>query len=123
MLAGAFPVPEPRQSPTMCSYLVLYEDAAKDLDPWVVHDTTHHTASMAHFPGMREIEICTRRDWGGALPWPNANHMLRDKVVFDAPPAPSAALNSPTRHEMRANYATFPKFTGLERTSRCTPRS
>jgi hypothetical protein len=112
MFARAFPVPEPRERPTMCSYLVAYEGEAEDLDAWLVHYTTRHTATMAHFPNIREIEVCTRLDWQGALPWPHVNHMLRNKVVFDAPPALTAALNSPTRHEMRAEYATFPKFTG-----------
>ncbi len=112
MLARAFPVPEPCQSPTMCSHLVAYEGEAEDLDVWVAHHTAQHTATMARFPDIREIEVCTRLDWRGALPWPHVNHMLRNEVVFDAPPALTAALNSPARHEMRADYATFPKFTG-----------
>lgn len=112
MLVRAFPVPEPRQAPAMCSYLVAYEGEAYDLDAWVAHYSTHHTAVMAHFPGIREIEVATRLDWRGALPWPHVNHMLRNKVVFDDPPGLTAALNSPARHEMRADYATFRSFTG-----------
>ncbi len=34
--------------------------------------------------------------------------MLRNKVVFNS----AAALNSPVHHEMRADYKTFPRFTG-----------
>lgn len=112
MLARSFPVPEPRGVDRTCTYLVSYEGEAEDLDAWVTHYTMHHTAVMARFPGIREIEVCTRLDWQGALPWPVVNHMLRNKVVFDDPAALTAALNSPIRHEMRADFALFPKFTG-----------
>ena len=107
-----YPVPEPRSGETRCSYLVSYEGEAEDLDAWVAHYTTHHTAVMARFPGIREIEVGTRLDWRGALPWPHANHMLRNKVVFEDPAALTAALSSPVRHEMRADFAQFPKFSG-----------
>jgi len=33
-------------------------------------------------------------------------------VVFDSAAALTAALKSPVRHEMRADYRTFPPFTG-----------
>lgn len=112
MLARDYPVPEHRAGDTRCTYLVTYAGAAEDLDAWVAHYTTHHTAVMARFPGIRAIEVCTRIDWRGALPWPQVDHMLRNKVVFDDPAALKAALNSPVRHEMRADFARFPKFTG-----------
>jgi hypothetical protein len=38
--------------------------------------------------------------------------MQRNKVVFDDAEALTAALNSPVRHEMRADFANFPAFTG-----------
>ncbi|HEY1930836.1 MAG TPA: hypothetical protein VGG99_02395 [Acetobacteraceae bacterium] len=112
MLARAFSVPEPRVMAQSCSYLVSYEGEAEDLDAWVAHYTEHHTAVMARFPGIREIEVCTRVDWRGTLPWPHVNRMLRNKVVFDDPAGLTAALNSPVRHEMRADFALFPKFAG-----------
>jgi hypothetical protein len=67
---------------------------------------------MARFPGIRQVEIYTRIDWRGSLPWPRVEHMQRNKVVFDSPAALTAALNSPARHEMRAAFARFPAFTG-----------
>ena len=112
MRVRAFPVPEPRQSPAMCTYLVAYEGTADDLDAWVTHYTTHHTARMAHFPRIREIEVGTQLDWRHALSWAHVNRMLRNKVVFDDPSGLRAALNSPVRHDMRANDATCRKFTG-----------
>jgi hypothetical protein len=110
MLARAFPVPDARNG--SCSYLVTYEGAAVDQNTWVSHYVAHHTAIMARFPGIREVEVCTRIDWCGFLPWPRAEAMLRNKVVFDDAPALTAALNSPVRHDMRADYQRFPAFTG-----------
>jgi len=113
MLARAFPVPdagtpaEPR-----CAYLVTYEGAAEDLNAFTAHYVASHTAVMARFPRIREIEVCTRLDWCGFLPWPRADAMLRNKVVFDDPAALTAALNSPVRHEMREDYREFPPFSG-----------
>ena len=118
MLARAFPVPDARNGATTacsygaCSYLVTYEGAAADQNAWVSHYVEHHTAIMARFPGIREIEVCTRLDWCGFLPWPRADAMIRNKVVFDDAAALTAALNSPVRHDMRADYQRFPAFTG-----------
>jgi hypothetical protein len=116
MLARAFPVPD-AQSGTVsgepgCSYLVTYEGAAEDQNAWNAHYIASHTRIMARFPGIREVEVCTRIDWCGFLPWPRADAMLRNKVVFDDADALTAALNSPVRHDMRADFGRFPAFTG-----------
>jgi hypothetical protein len=115
MLARAFPVPEARGGGCAepgCTYLVTYEGAAPDQNAWVSHYIASHTAIMARFPGIREVEVCTRIDWCGFLPWPRADAMIRNKVVFDHADALTAALNSPVRHDMRADFQRFPKFTG-----------
>jgi hypothetical protein len=116
MLARAFPVPDARGGTApgepACSYLVTYEGVAEDQNAWIAHYIASHTAIMARFPGIREVEVCTRIDWCGFLPWPRANAMLRNKVVFDDAAALTAALNSPVRHDMRADFQRFPAFTG-----------
>lgn len=116
MLVRSFPVPDaaPGHAPgeLPCTYLVSYEGAAQDLNEWLSHYISHHAPVMARFPGIREVEICTRIDWCGALPWRRVDHMLRNKVVFDSAQALTAALNSPVRHEMRADFKKFPPFTG-----------
>lgn len=117
MLARAFPVPDARSDGGApgapgCSYLVTYEGVAADRNAWVAHYIESHTAIMARFPGIREVEVCTRLDWCGFLPWPRADAMLRNKVVFDDADALTAALNSPVRHDMRADFRRFPAFTG-----------
>ena len=116
MLARTFPVLDPTfriaADRLPCTYLVSYEGHAEDLNGWLHHYIANHPPLMAKFPGIREIEVCTRIDWCGFLPWPRVDYMLRNKVVFDHAAALSAALHSPVRHEMRADYMRFPAFTG-----------
>ena len=64
------------------------------------------------FSGIRELEVYTRLDWISAQPWRRLNFMQRNKVAFDSPTALKAALNSPVRHEMRADFKTFSAFSG-----------
>ncbi len=119
MVARSFPVPEPRFATPAgglpCTYLVHYPGEAEDLNAWLAYYIEHHPRIMARFPGVREIEICTRIDWCGFLPWPRVAHMQRNKVVFDSAAALTAALNSPVREEMRADFAKFPPFSGGSR--------
>lgn len=105
--AGDGRLPEPR-----CSFLVHYPGPANDLNAWLAHYIASHPPIMRRFPGIRQIEILTRVDWIDALPLPRAGHMQRNRVVFDSPEALTAALNSPVRHEMRADYHEFPPFAG-----------
>ena len=116
MLVRRYPVPDPAfRTPCgefPCTYLVAYEGAAEDLPGWLAHYIADHPPIMARFPGIRQIEIYTCIDWCGGLPWARVAHMQRNKVVFDSPSALTAALNSPVRHEMRADFAKFPQFTG-----------
>jgi hypothetical protein len=116
MLVRRFPVPDPRfrtrDGARACTYLVAYEGAAENLPAWLSHYMSHHAAIMTRFPGIRRVEIYTRIDWCGALPWPRVDYMQRNKVVFDDADALTAALNSPVRHEMRADFGDFPPFTG-----------
>jgi hypothetical protein len=102
--------PEPR-----CSFLVHYPGPAADLNAWLSHYIASHPPIMRRFPGIRQIEILTGLDWIDAMPFPRAGHMQRNRVVFDSPEALTAALRSPTRHEMRADYHRFPPFEGGSR--------
>lgn len=116
MLTRPFPVPDPvfKTEPggLPCTYLVHYVGLADDLNVWNDYYLRHHPQVMARFPGIREIEVCTRIDWCGFLPWRRVDYMQRNKVVFDSAAALTAALNSPVREEMRADYRQFPPFTG-----------
>jgi hypothetical protein len=116
MIARPFPVPDstfrsgPSEMP--CSYLVHYPGQAQDLNVWHDYYLHHHPQIMAGFPDIREIEIYTRVDWSGFLPWPRVDYMQRNKLVFDSAAALIRALNSPVRAEMRADYLKFPPFVG-----------
>ncbi len=116
MLVREYPVPDARfRTPAgepHCSYLVSYQGTAEDLNLWLSYYIQHHPVIMARFPEIRQIEIYTRIDWCGFLPWPRVDYMQRNKVVFDSPAALTAALNSPVRHEMRADFKNFPPFNG-----------
>lgn len=111
MLVRDFPVASPGARGA-CTYLVAYEGTADDLPAWLAHYLRHHAAIMTRFPGIRQVEVCTRIDWCGELPWRRVDHMQRNKVVFDDQLALTAALNSPVRHEMRTDFEKFPPFTG-----------
>jgi uncharacterized protein (TIGR02118 family) len=114
MLVRRYPVPgaSGRAASHACAYLVGYEGPAADPEAWLAHYIERHPPIMARLPGIREIEVCTRLDWYGYLPWRREHWMLRNKVVFDSPAALEEALGSPARHELRADYARFPPFSG-----------
>jgi hypothetical protein len=110
MTVRRFPVPEPGQPG--CTYLVAYQGEAEDMNARLGHYLDSHIPTRARFPGLRELEVYTRLDWVSPLPWRRVNFMQRNKVAFDSADALTAALHSPVRHEMRADFAAFPPFTG-----------
>jgi hypothetical protein len=115
MVVRVFAVPEPAftgPGQPYCTYLVSYEGDADDLNAWHSHYLENHTRHMAMFPGIRELEVYTRLDWVSALPWRRVHFMQRNKVAFDSAAALRRALNSPVRHDMRADFKTFPRFSG-----------
>jgi hypothetical protein len=116
MLVRRFPVPDPvfatPPGALPGTYLVTYEGTAENINAWLSYYIAHHPGIMARFPGIREIEITTGIDWCDALPWRRVSAMQRNKVVFDSPEAITLALNSPVRHEMRADFHHFPPFDG-----------
>jgi hypothetical protein len=114
MLVRTFAVPEPafEGGGEFCTYLVSYEGEAEDINAWHSHYLENHTKHMANFPAIRELEVYTRLDWVSAMPWRRVNFMQRNKVVFDDAAALHRALNSPVRHDMRADFKAFPRFTG-----------
>ncbi len=115
MLVRPFSVPDAniRQRQSACTYLVAYEGAAEDLPLWLSCYLGHHAPIMTRFPDVRSVEVYTRIDWCDAMPtWQRADHMQRNKIVFDDAAALTAALHSPVRHEMRADFLNFPPFTG-----------
>ncbi|CAH1648575.1 MULTISPECIES: hypothetical protein [unclassified Chelatococcus] len=116
MALRRFPVDDPvvqaEADGQPCSYVVHYSGQAENLNAWFTHYVTHHPQIMRRFPGIREIEVLSRIDWCDALPWQRVHHIQRNRVMFDSPGALTAALQSPVRHELRADYYQFPKYEG-----------
>ncbi|MBB3454487.1 hypothetical protein FHT86_002786 [Rhizobium sp. BK313] len=116
MYVRPFPVDDSRlrtsESALPCSYVVHYTGPAEDLNIWLHHYVSNHPQLMRTFPEIRQIEVLSRVDWHGFLPWERVNHMQRNRVMFDSPAALQVALQSPARIAMREDFKTFPPFEG-----------
>jgi uncharacterized protein (TIGR02118 family) len=114
MRVHRFSVPQPWRHipPRYCTYLVAYEGPADDESAWLAYYLEHHPPLMAKLPGIRELEIYTPLDWHCPAHVRRVRHLQRNKVAFDDPPALAAALDSPLRREMRADFARFPPYRG-----------
>ena len=105
-----FKVPEPALP--LCTYLVAYDGKAEDEAAWHAYYLANHPPLMARLPGIRELEVYLPVEWRSGPGWRRAHCMQRNKVGFDSAEALTAALNSPVRKEMRADYARLPAFSG-----------
>lgn len=112
MLLRQFPVPRPRPLESCCTYVVTYEGEAVDPHAWLGHYLAHHPPIMARFPSIRAIMVATRIDWRSGLAWPRTHALQRNRVVFDTAEALRAALASPVRDQMRADFNQLPPFHG-----------
>ncbi|MCC6609712.1 MAG: ethyl tert-butyl ether degradation protein EthD [Burkholderiales bacterium] len=110
MAVRRYPVPVPADP--KCTYLVAYDGPAEDERAWLAHYLAHHPPLMARLPGIRELEIYIRVDWVAPAAWRRATCMQRNKVAFDSAGALAAALSSPIRLEMRADFRSLPPFSG-----------
>jgi uncharacterized protein (TIGR02118 family) len=108
-----FPVPHPgARRERYCSYLVTYDGPAEDAAAWHAYYLAHHPPLMAKLPGIRALEIYRPVAWRSPQGWEQRTCLQRNKVVFDDTEALSAALDSPVRREMRADFARLPRFSG-----------
>jgi uncharacterized protein (TIGR02118 family) len=111
MAVRRFAVPQP--APGGCSYLVAYAGPADDPRAWHAHYLEHHAPLMAGLPGIRELEVYLPVDWRNrSSGWQPVRSLQRNKVAFDSPAALEAALGSPLRAKMRADFAAFPPYRG-----------
>ena len=114
MRVHRFEVPQPWQQvpPRYCTYLVAYEGPADEEQAWLAYSLEHHPPLMAKLPQIRELEICTPTEWRCPPSLRRVRHLQRNKVAFDSTAALAAALDSPVRREMRADFAQFPPYRG-----------
>lgn len=115
MRVRPFRVPEPGEG--RCTYLVTYAGPAEDPDAWHAHYLARHPPIMAELPGIRELEIyapvqSVNGGVSGLSGWQRVRSLQRNKVAFDSAEALEAALNSPVRARMRADFAQFPPYAG-----------
>ena len=95
-----------------CSYVVHYPGPAQDPNAWHDHYIKGHVPLFQRFPGIRGVEILTGVEWISHLPHHKVGHLQRNRVTFDSPEVLTAALQSPVRHELRADFHNFPPFQG-----------
>jgi hypothetical protein len=102
--------PGPLRAPF--SYVVRYRRPAENEAAFVAHYVADHPRLEGQFPHIRSV-MCYF-----PLPTPKselcapADYMLGNEVVFDSVQDFNVAMQSPVRHEMRAHFHTFPKFSG-----------
>ncbi len=95
-----------------CTYFVSYEGRSADDEKWLGHYLRHHPPIMARLPGLRKLEVYSRIDYRCDLDIRRARSLQRNIVAFDSQDQLNAALASPVREELRADYHGFPSFDG-----------
>ena len=110
MSVRRFEVPDPAlKSESYCTYLVAYEGRTRTggLARATSPPSADHGAAARSPLAWRCI---CRAQWRCPAGWRRVRSLQRNKVAFDSAEALAAALNSPVRKEMRADYAALPKF-------------
>jgi hypothetical protein len=108
-VAGA-PDPGPLRAPF--SYVVRYHHPAENVAEFVAHYVADHPPILGKLPQIRSVLCYLPIASGADNVLPPADYMVGNEVVFDTPEAFNAAMASPVRHELRAHFHSFPKFTG-----------
>jgi uncharacterized protein (TIGR02118 family) len=102
--------PGPLRAPF--SYVVRYHRPAENEAAFVAHYVADHPRLEALFPRIRSIMCYFPITAAARGNFPQADYMLGNEVVFDSIEDFNAAMQSPVRHEMRAHFHSFPKFSG-----------
>jgi uncharacterized protein (TIGR02118 family) len=103
-------LPGPLDAPF--SYVVRYHRPAEDEAEFVAHYLADHPPILGKLPQIRSVLCYVPQDALAPSILPTADYMLGNEVVFDSPEHFNAAMASPVRHELRAHFRNFPKFTG-----------
>jgi hypothetical protein len=104
------PNPGPLSAPF--SYVVRYHHPAENVAEFVSHYIADHPPILGKLPEIRSVLCYLPFASGAEGVLPPADYMVGNEVVFDTPDAFNAAMASPVRHELRAHFHSFPKFTG-----------
>lgn len=98
--------------PEHTSYLVAYDGVPHDTQAWHRHYETRHVPLMLRLPGLIGLEILKPIDVALAGTAARETCFQRNRVMFASPAALTAALQSPVRAEMRADFHALPRYTG-----------
>ncbi len=102
--------PSPLTAPL--SYVIRYHRPADDETHFVEYYCAHHPPVLGKFPRIRNVMCYLPIAWRDPTPIARADYLLGNEVVFDSLDDLNAALKSEVRHELRADYKTFPAFHG-----------
>jgi hypothetical protein len=109
------------------SYVVRYHRPADDEAAFIDNYIATHPPTQAKLPGIRGImcylpldDVRARETHWGVLQaghragsgLQSPDYMIGNEVVFDHIDAFNTAMASAARHELRAHYHAFPRFTG-----------
>ena len=94
------------------SYVVRYHRPAEDEGAFVANYIATHPGTLGKLPHIRSV-MCYF-PIAGFEPgrFRAADYMIGNEVVFDSVDHFNVAMQSPVRHELRAHFHAFPKFTG-----------
>jgi hypothetical protein len=104
------PNPGPLRAPF--SYVVRYHHPAENAEEFVSHYIADHPPILGKLPEIRSVLCYLPIEQTASVILPPADYMVGNEVVFDSPEVFNAAMASPVRHELRAHFKSFPKFTG-----------
>lgn len=104
------PDPGPLRAPF--SYVVRYHHPAENVAEFVAHYLADHPPILGKLPEIRSVLCYLPLEAAAAAVLPPADYMLGNEVAFDSHDAFNAAMLSPVRHELRAHFRSFPKFSG-----------
>lgn len=89
-----------------------YHRPAEDEAAFLRHYLDHHPPILGRLPGVRNVLCYLSLDWFPPAGAVSSDVMLGNEVVFDSLADLDAALNSPVRDELRADYIALPAFSG-----------
>jgi hypothetical protein len=94
------------------SYVVRYHRPADDEAAFIANYVATHPQTLAKLPRIRSV-MCY---FPVQAPMPHrydaADYIIGNEVAFDTIADFNAAMQSPIRHELRAHFNAFPRFTG-----------
>jgi hypothetical protein len=94
------------------SYVVRYHRPAEDEAAFVANYVAMHPATLAKLPHIRSIMCYFPVQVSMPSRFAAADYIIGNEVAFDSIADFNVAMQSPIRHELRAHFNAFPRFSG-----------